>query len=86
MTAPRNGSGSYVIRSCRDGRYIGREPDGNTPAIQCWPRVLNRHVMHFPTRAAAQEFIADGGTGSLPGSPFYEPHKAVRVRPIGGAL
>lgn len=74
----RNGEGLYVIKDRNDGRYIGREPDGNTPTIQCWPRRLNRHVMRFPTREAAQEYIDDGKTG-MPS----HPHAVRRVRPIG---
>lgn len=78
----RNGAGNYVLRSLRDGRYIGREPDGGTPARLCWPSRLNRHVMHFGTSEDAQRYIDEGKTGFRPSSPHFEPHKIVHVRAI----
>jgi hypothetical protein len=73
----RNGKGRYVIKDRDDGRYIGRELDGGTPAIQCWPSRLTRHVMHFRTRSAAQKYIDDGKTGF----PKHE-HSVRRVRAL----
>ena len=70
-----NGSGPWVIRDGDDGQYIGREPNGNTPAALCWPSKLNRHVMHFPTEEAAKAYIAGGG------DPCTKSPRYVRVRP-----
>ena len=66
--ANRCGDGPYVIFDRSDGHYIGREPDGNIPAYECWPTKLNRHVMHFPSREAAQAYL-DGGGDPLTLSP-----------------
>lgn len=72
----RCGTGPWVIRDAEDGRYIGREPDGATPAIRRWPTKLNRHVMHFPTREAAVEYITKSG------DPVTKAPRYLRVRPI----
>lgn len=71
----RCGEGPWVIRDA-DGRYIGREPDGETPAIQCWPSKLTRHVMHFPDEAAARRYISEGH------DPATKEPRYLRVRPI----
>ena len=76
----KNGEGPWVIRDALDDRYIGREPNGNTPAILCWPTKLNRHVMHFPTKEAAQTYIANRG------DPSTRRPRYVRVRPKGDWL
>lgn len=72
----RNGEGPWVIRDAADDRYIGREPDGNTHAILCWPSKLNRHVMHFATRADAEAYIVRGG------DPCTKAPRYLKVRPI----
>lgn len=77
-----NGSGPYVIKDINDARYVGREPDGDTPAIQCWPHNLNRHVMHFTTRDSAQEYIDSGKTGFRKGTVRWSDHRVRRVRLI----
>lgn len=76
----KNGEGPWVIRDALDDRYIGREPNWNTPAILCWPTKLNRHVMHFPTKGAAQTYIANRG------DPSTRRPRYVRVRPKGDWL
>lgn len=76
MSTGANGSGPVVIRDAADGRYVGREPDGDTPASLCWPTKLNRHVRRFATKQEASAFIASGG------DPATTAPRYIRVRPI----